>query len=370
MSDVKLSKISLSGFKSIRELKEFEPKALNILIGPNGAGKSNFIAFFRFLSWMLGSSDGNLQRHVGELGGASCILFDGPEVTSELKAYLEIATTKGWNEYKFRLSYIAADTLIFVDESYRYSGRQFPNRNEWSFLGDGHREAAILHPETFDKEPNVIINLLRKLKVYQFHNTSPTSRIRSKWVIDDSRWLKEDGANLAVFLYRLSKDEPVYYNRIIKYIRLVIPFFDDFVFADEFGSMLLRWKEGGSDREFNASQASDGMLRTIALITLLSQPEKDLPAVMFIDEPELGLHPFAMDTISGLIKAASQHCQIFIATQSPHFIDYFEPEDIVVVDRKGRASEFKRLSSEQLNEWRDEYSLAEMWEKNILGGRP
>lgn len=368
--ETKISNLTIKGFKSIKELIEFKPNSINLLIGSNGAGKSNFIAFFRLLSWMV-NSDGKLQEHIAFLGGANAILFEGAEITKEMEGYFEIETKIGWNEYKFRLFFAAGDTLIFADESARFSSKKYHERNnKWLDYGAGQKEAKIINFENSDRTASTITNILRKVIVYQFHNTAYSARIRSKWNVDDSRWLKEDGANLASFLFRLKNTEFDYYFKIIKHIRLVIPFFDDFVHENEYGKILLRWKEKNSDKIFNASQASDGMLRTIALISLLAQPEKDLPGVMFIDEPELGLHPYAIDMVSALLKTASRFSQIFVATQSAALVNNFSPEDIIVIDRKSRYSEFKRLNSALLTQWLEEYTIAELWEKNIIGGRP
>lgn len=175
---------------------------------------------------------------------------------------------------------------------------------------------------------------------------------------------------MASFLFRLQEDEKPYYLRIVKYIRLVLPFFDDFVLYPEFGKIQLRWEEKSSTKEFHAGQASDGMLRAIALISLLGQNPKDLPAVLFLDEPELGLHPSAIDTVAGLIKAASLHCQVFVATQSIGMINNFTLDDLVVIDRKGRDSTYHRPDTGNLLAYLEEFSTGQIWEKNIIGGRP
>lgn len=369
MATISLSRLSLCGFKSIKELNSFEPKALNVLIGPNGAGKSNLIGFFRLLSWML-VSDGKLQEHIGYLGGAGEVLHDGTATTLELTANLTLQTESGLNEYRFRLFRAAGDTLIFSDEATRFSRGSLGKSAKWIELGAGHREAKILEHQLDNLTAKSVVYLLRQLKVYQFHNTSDTSPMRTKWATDDSRYLKETGGNIAPFLYRLQQQSSEHYRLIVRQLRLVLPFFDDFELTDEFGYMLLRWREKGTDKVFNVSQASDGMLRTMALIALLSQPTKHLPAVMFLDEPELGLHPFAIDLIAGLIKAVSLHCQVFVATQSADLLNNFDTEDIVVVNRRGRASTYERLDADALSGWLEEYSLAELWEKNVLGGKP
>lgn len=367
MSEIKLKSFTIKGYKSIKSIESFEPKPVNILIGPNGAGKSNFISFFKFLSWIL-NSDGKLQEHVAYLGGANDILHDGADMTKTIEAEIALETTKGTNEYKFSLMFAKPDKLVFREEKYRFSSRQFDKKRDWVSCGVGHEEARL--PEISNPSATTILNLLRKLIVYQFHNTSDTAPMRLKWSSADGRWLKQNGENLGSFLYRIQREERPYYQRIVKYIRLVLPFFDDFDLYEEFGQILLRWKEKGTNKVFNVGQASDGMLRTIALISLLAQNPKDLPTVLFLDEPELGLHPSAIDAVAGLIKVASKHCQVFVATQSISLVNNFELDDLVVIERKGRSSEFHRPDSESLEVYIEEFSTGQIWEKNIIGGRP
>jgi len=367
MNDIKLNSFSIKGYKSIKTIEGFVPNPVNVLIGPNGAGKSNFVSFFKFLSWML-NSDGKLQEYVAYLGGANDILHDGADVTKSIDAHIELITNNGFNEYQFSLMFAKPDMLVFKEEKYRYSAKRFDGKSKWASCGVGHKEAKL--PETTNESAKVILNLLRKLIVYQFHNTSDTAPMRLKWSQTDGRWLKQNGENLGSFLYRIKNEETPYYIRILKYIRLVLPFFDDFELYPEFGQILLCWKEKGTTKVFNAGQASDGMLRTIALISLLAQNPKDLPTVLFLDEPELGLHPSAIDAVAGLIKAASSYCQVFVATQSISLVNNFELEDLVVIDRKGRYSEFRRPDSETLKEYLEEFSTGQIWEKNIIGGRP
>lgn len=367
MSDIELKSFTIKGYKSIKNIEDFIPHSINVLIGPNGAGKSNFISFFKFLSWML-NSDGKLQEHVAYLGGANDILHDGADATKSIDAHLQIKTSSGVNEYAFSLMFAKPDKLVFREEKYRFAANRIQGDARWSSCGVGHEEARL--PSVTNQTATTILNLLRKLIVYQFHNTSDTAPMRLKWSVSDGRWLKQNGENLGSFLYRMQNEEKMYYQRIVKYVRLVLPFFDDFELYEEFGQILLRWKERGTTKLFNAGQASDGMLRTIALISLLAQNPKDLPTVLFLDEPELGLHPSAIDAVAGLIKTASFHCQVFIATQSISLVNNFELDELVVIDRKSRSSEYKRPESENLHAYLEEFSTGQIWEKNIIGGRP
>lgn len=365
---IRLQQLSVRGFKSIRELNAFQPRPLNVFIGANGAGKSNFIGFFRLLSYML-RSDGRLAEYVGTQGGASRLLHEGPRVTRELAAELHLLTESGLNEYRFTLAHAAGDRLIFTDEATRFSRRTFREKNRWIELGAGHAEAQLIFQRD-NPTTTTVRNLLRMLSVYQFHDTSAYSELRNKWSTGENRYLKENGGNLGSFLLRLQREHPAHYSRILRLIQTSLPFFDDFDLDDEHGSVLLRWREKGSDVVFDASQASDGMLRFIALVALLAQPPDNLPAVLFIDEPELGLHPSAIGVVAGLIRSASAHAQVFVSTQSVNLVNEFGADDVVVVNRRDRESTYERLDPTRLSEWLDEYSLGELWEKNVLGGKP
>ena len=389
-----LQSLTIKGFKTIRDLESFEPGSLTVLLGPNGAGKSNFISFFRMLSWAMSDPDG-LPLFVGRQGGAGKLLHDGSSKTREIEAALKIVAPARENGYTFRLVFAAGDTLIFADERYRFSREGHSTPAPWRETGAGHRAPQILALADEDKTAQVLRDILRKIVVYQFHNTASTARIRNKWNMQDNRWLKEDAANLAPVLLRLRENDGKCYRRIVDTIRLILPFFSDFelnpshdlpsrssssersvsFFSDfesepNHDSLLLAWRERGTDEVFDPSQASDGMLRIIALVTLLLLPERDLPDILILDEPELGLHPYAIKIIGGLIRAAATRIQVILATQSPPLVDCFDPEDIVVVEREARGSSFRRLDSAALEAWLNDYSLSDLWEKNVLGGRP
>jgi predicted ATPase len=367
-----LKELTLKGYKSIRRLEKLELGKINILIGANGAGKSNFISFFKLLSWMTAASDDRLQFFISQSGGANSLLYDGAATTPQIEATLSFETDKGTNDYSIRLFHAAPDTLIFADEKYRFSDRSFSTVRQWSTLGSGHREAKLVDlAEQGNVTAKTILHLMRRCRVYQFHNTSANARVRLTYPnINDNRYLKEDAANLAPFLWRLREYETSSYRRIVETIRQITPFFADFVLEPLNNALILQWKERGSDLVFGPHQASDGTLRVMALISLLLQPEDDLPDVIILDEPELGLHPYAISVVAGLLQSVSYKAQVILATQSTNFIDHFEPEDIIVVDRINRESQFHKLIPQDLQDWLAEYSLAELWEKNVIGGRP
>lgn len=362
-----LSKLALRGFKTFQDPPPFVLRALNVLIGANGAGKSNLISFFRLMGWLI---QGKLQYHVGEVG-AHRLLHDGPQKTTEIEAELVFETERGRNDYAFRLVYGAGDTLFFADERFRFSKRDQETEAPWRTLGAGHRETGLTElADQGDATARAIRALLSRCWVHQFHNTSSTSRMRQKWRKSDGRHLKEDAGNLAPFLLRLKEEKPLAYAKILAIVRQIVPFFDDFELDSSNGDLLLGWREIGSDVVFDAAQASDGTLRAFALVALLGQPVEDLANILLLDEPELGLHPHAIALIAGLIRSASASAQILVATQSAVLVDQLQPEDVVVVERRGRTSSLERLDPGSLTEWLEEYSLGELWQKNLFGGRP
>ena len=362
----RLKRVKVKGFRSIEEV-DLEMRPINVCIGANGAGKSNLIAFFKLINEMMG---GRLQQYVGTTGRATANLYFGPRITPQMEAELEFKVDRGTNAYHMRLFHAAGDSLIFAEESVSFHtpGHELPQRMS---LGAGHQEAQVRHPD----EPlrKTLRQFLNHCRVYHFHDTSQTARVRQYCYVEDSRWLMPDAANLAAVLHRLKTENELVYRRIVRNVRQVAPFFVDFDLQPSGRNetdIILNWKHRESDRLFGPHQLSDGTLRAICLIALLEQPQDDLPYLIVVDEPELGLHPHALDMIASLFQAVSEHAQVLISTQSSAFVDAFDPEDIVVVERDREATTFTRPDAEQLGAWLEDYSLGEIWEKNVFGGGP
>lgn len=366
-----LQRIKLNGFKSISSL-DLELNSLNVLIGVNGAGKSNLVSFFKMLNEMMG---GRFQQFVATSGRAQALLHFGPKVTPQIEVSLEFAVDNGTDTYSARLFHAAGDTLVFAEEKLSFLQIGWQGSAKEVAFGAGHQESRV-RDEADKGEPTakVFRHLLNQCRVFHVHDTSATARVREYCYIGDDRWLMPDAANLAAILYRLrNKDESPAYRRILTTLRRIAPFFDDFELEPSGASgkeIILNWRQKGSDQIFGPHQLSDGTLRAMALVTLLMQPVNNLPNLIVIDEPELGLHPAVKTIIAGLIKSTSEHSQIVVATQSAAFLDSFEAKDIIVVERNEKESSFARLESSKLNNWLEEYSLGELWEKNVLGGGP
>ncbi|MFN0315031.1 MAG: AAA family ATPase, partial [Burkholderiales bacterium] len=351
------------GFKSIRKLEDFELRSLNVLIGANGAGKSNFVGFFRLLREMI---DQRLQVTIASVeGGADACLHLGPKITPQFSAKLEF----GQNGYKFTLVPTPDNRFVFSGETALFSGRENFSRR----LGSGHSEAK-LKDNLKSAVPSYVFSAISSWIVYHFHDTSGSAPVRRPRAINDNETLRPSAENLAPFLFRLRKMYSQSYGRIRDVVRLAAPFFDDFKLRPIPTSpdmIQLEWQQRDSDYPFRASQLSDGTLRFICLATALLQPTR--PSTMLFDEPELGLHPYALNLLAGLFKQAAESnpgSQVIVSTQSALLLNEFAPEDVIVVERANGESTFRRLDSTHLSEWLADYTLGELWQKNILGGRP
>lgn len=361
-----LDQISITGFKSIRNLDSLELKPLNLLVGANGSGKSNFLAVFKLLNQLV---DQRLQTFIGTSGGADELLYFGQKETDRLGIRLKF----GPNEYQFALVPAAGDRLVFEyeDITFQDPGYSIPYRRS---LGSGQIETRLFEDSESSSQPRIsddVIGAIKSWRIYHFHDTSPSAQLKKSANLNDNERLRADGSNLAPFLLWMREKYPEHYQKIRRTIQLAAPFFDDFVLrANPLNpqAMLLEWREKGSDAYFNADAMSDGTLRFICLATLLLQPE--LPSTILIDEPELGLHPYAVQVLASLLRSAAVETQVVVSTQSVQLINQFEPEDILVVDRKDRQSTFTRLSRSDLGLWLDDYGMGDLWEKNLLGGRP
>ena len=255
---------------------------------------------------------------------------------------------------------------FFADECARLESH---GGTETQNLGAGHQESLLTHSD----QPWLIAmrDILRGFSTYHFHDTTPTARVRQFGYELDNKTLLFDGGNLAAFLVMIQREHPIHYRRIVETVRLVAPYFDDFVLTRTHRMQVyLDWHHMKSDMTFGAHQLSDGTLRAICLITLLLQPPEKLPLVLIVDEPELGLHPYALNLIASLFRAASEHVQVIISTQSSTFLDHFDPEDVIVAEHHDGKSTFHRPGAEKLEAWLEEYSLGEVWEKNVIGGGP
>ena len=371
-----IESVRIQGFRSLAGVELSGLPQATVLIGANGSGKSNFIRFFELLTWMLGAR--RLAEFIERQGGADDQLFGGNRLTPRLEAEVTLRTDSGQNDYRFALTHAYPDRFFFTEECFRFSRAALPTEAEWQYLGSGQREAGIVEVAQSGEDPyvnpttaGVIVSLLRNCAVYQFHDTSDSSNFKQRWDVEDNNYLRHHGGNLAAVLYRLERADVRRYEVICRHIGRILPGFDRFVLEESYGKVLLRWQAKGTDKTFGAHLTSDGSLRFFALVTLLNLPPEMLPGVLLLDEPELGLHPAAISLVGGMIKALAEERQVIVATQSPLLVDAFDLDEIFVLDLEDGRTEICKLDPDKYQQWLDDsFTPGQLWQKNLLGGRP
>lgn len=359
--------LTIRGFKSIRKMDDLKLHQLNIMIGANGVGKSNFVSYFRMLSELI---EQRLQLWISKQGGVDRIVTYGVKETSAIETIIRF----GDNGYDVALEPTSDDGVTFSKEMLYFNGPYYgvtrPN------LGLGHNESRLEAEMKGGASQGIATfcyHAISGWKVFHFHDTSETAAVKRLGALHDNEYLRADASNLAAFLYKLKEGYQNEYQQVRKIIRLAIPFFDDFVLKPqtlptEEKQIRLLWKQQNNDYALWPSQLSDGSIRFICLVTALLQPKP--PSTIIIDEPELGLHPHAITLLGGLLRSAATRMQVIVSTQSVPLLNEFSIDDLIVVEREDDVSVFKRLDEYEFTDWLDDYSVGELWEKNILGGRP
>lgn len=357
-----ITNLDIKGYKSIKEQKVVL-KNINILIGGNGIGKSNFISAFTLMRSLY---EKELQAYVLKKGGANALLYMGKKQTDEMT--IDLAFQNGGYENRYIVNFQEAQDGLIIKKTqtaFWYNG-------EWKERTyDVNVKEATIKDATYS-QAWYVKELMQQFMVYHFHDAGDKSPMKGFSPLHDNDALKYDGSNIAAYLYFLQEKYPKHFKRIEMSVKEVSPFFESFSLKPNRlneETIRLEWKQkGAEDTYFNAYQLSDGTLRFICLATLLLQPTP--PKTIIIDEPELGLHPQAINKLAALIKKTVDKSQIIISTQSVNLVDNFEPDNIIVVDMKEGASDFHRLDGKELEMWLDDYSLGEVWEKNVIGGQP
>ncbi len=374
MIETSLRTLALSGYRSYNndlEHNKIEFNDVNIMIGANGAGKSNLISFLEMISFMMTRG---LRTYVAKQGGTQPLFHFGAERTDKICGELLIhdAGRTKEDKYSFALERSAVDQLFFTHEymSFRDERHFRPYVRDF---GVGHLESGLA--DSTESTPRILRTYLERLRVFHFNDTTIHARIRSNSSMADGAYLRSDGGNIAAFLYNMreNQDFAKYYERILRNIRMVLPQFYDFVLEpNPSGYLSLNWRQTGCEEIFGPHQFSDGALRFVALTTLLLQPAATAPMTIILDEPEIGLHPYAISILAKEIRTASKTSQIIVSTQSPLLLNEFSCEDVITAeyDNENQCSVLKRHKESELREWLDEYTLGELWEKNVLGGLP
>jgi len=376
-----LHALQVQGFKSFSSTSATNVtfNSINLLIGANGSGKSSLLSLFSFVQTLAKMS----LNSVGTvLGQASDFLFYGPKNTPAFSILLVFKSQNLQLEYSFTCEINKTRSHLFlIDEKISWQTDSIePKLLEHL---EAHTESLLLSRK---QEPAVqaLNSCLEKIHAFHFQDTSFDAPLRQAAKLQDDQQLEPNARNLAAILYRM-RSQPSnekYYRLLRSVIQQVFRQFDDFILEPNLEKQMiaLKWSEvGANDYNFSAHQVSDGTLRFMAMVTLLLQPPEYLPHIIILDEPELGLHPTGLSLLAALLEQASQHCQLIIATQSGDLLNHFSIKDIIVIDRTQvvedqyltqYATRLSRKNESELAVWLKDYTLHELWDKNVLGGKP
>lgn len=379
-----------------------ELRPLNVLIGPNGSGKSNLIECLS----VMRASPANLARAIGSV---SDFLWKG---ASQPEALLELYLTPEHDSIPLKHRLVLCERggrLELVDEAiedaekstieaqdvrydYRYQkGRLDINKVKLGAQGFGFSHSAQaagskpllargnLMPDQSilaqRKDPDMYPALAyleenySSMKMYREWNFSRHVPPRQGQRTDIPRiFLEEDASNLALVLNYL-EDFPDVHPRILDLLKQ----FDEDI--TDYKTILAGTNEiqlyityAGLNKSIPATRLSDGTLRFLCLLAILCHPE--MPPVICIEEPEIGLHPDSILVIADLLKEASARCQLFITTHSEILVDSLTdtPESVIVCEKQGGESTLRRLDPEQLSAWLEKYRLGQLWTMGEIGG--
>ncbi|MFC0628826.1 AAA family ATPase [Kribbella deserti] len=356
------------GLTSLASVEIDLSSAVTLLVGPNGAGKSNVVDAFEMLGRIV---DQQLNDHLLRNGGFSG-LRHRPSDPATASDAIEIEVLGEWqgevsNGYWVRLEGVSDDTALVRETTVFHDRSRYPDRPHTTQLVAA-RESKLREVAATDATASHVLRLVSGCRVFHFDDTSPDAPPKRRVDPANNLTLAPDAGNIAAVLLRLRSADPGRYQRIVRTIRTVAPYFDDFVLEPEQSWLRLRWRERGLDGVFSAENLSDGTLRFICLTVLLLQDSG--PGTIVLDEPELGLHPFAIHQLASLLRRAAKDRRVVAATQSVTLLEQFSVEEVAIVERTTNGTSIHRPDPGALTQWLADYSVGELWEKNLLGGRP
>lgn len=376
MTDIRpLDTLVVHGHTSLLDVSIQFATDVTVLIGANGSGKSNLIGVLELLGRIV---DRQLQEHILTVGGYSVIRYSGPGAGDEfdwIRAEVWGVEQGGLrNGYKVELAPGPDDEALLYETLYFQNAERFAKPFN-TRLGV-HRESALADEARGSSRGSGIaqhvLPILEGCRVFHFDDVGPSAPPKRTSTIGDDIGLRWNAENIAAVLFRLKNQKPFDYARIVGAVQSVAPFFKTFILeptTSDGERIRLRWQQHGADRVFTANEMSDGTLRFVCLATALLQPDR--PSTIVLDEPELGLHPFAIHQLAGLVRvAASGGRRVILATQSVTLLSRFSLEEIAVLQRRNGCTEVSRPHPDEIRDFIRDYSLGELWEMNLLSGRP
>lgn len=367
-----------------------ELRKLNVIIGANGSGKSNLIDALE----LLRAAPSDLHIPIRNGGGVSDWLRKKPKTEHHPVATISInlqdigiADLYLDLQYTLRFAELSQRFLIFEEciqqkltgskhQHYCYqfqNGRAVINvsgQEKTLSQEDFNPDQSILSqrkdPELYPAL-NYIGKNLAKIRIYREWDVGRHSRMRQPQKTDlPNDFLEPDGCNLGLVLNRLERDQRVK-NKFLNALQDLYEGIDGYDLQVEGGTMQIFLHEG--EYRIPATRLSDGTLRYLCLLAVLCHPEP--PPLVCIEEPELGLHPDVLPTLTRLMQEASERCQLIVTTHSDILVDALsdQPESVLVAEKTAQGTTLTRLDAEKLKPWLKDYGLGQLWTRGDIGGK-
>ena len=373
----------------------FPLEPLNVLIGPNGSGKSNLIEALS----LLAAAPRDLQQPIWEGGGVGNWLWKGVawattatvDVTiryADIPLRYGLSFTENWARFQLvdELVQLARPATPIDPQPYLFyhyrtqgnrpmidvvmpvDGNRFQRQLQWDDINPDQSVLSQRRDNVTYPELTYIASLFGFMFFYREWNLGHYAPVRLPQRPDAYQaFLLPDCSNLALVLNGLL-NQPHVKQQILERMRDFYPSFTDVMTQVSGGTVQIFFHEKGLHHPIPATRLSDGSLRYLCLLAILCHP--DPPWVICIEEPEIGLHPDVIPEVAKLLVEASSRSQIFVTTHSDILVDALTdvPEAVIVCEKPETSTQLRRLDSEELSSWLEDYGLGQLWIRGEIGG--
>ena len=384
-----IRRIGIEGFRRLKNV-DLEMRPMMVMIGANSVGKTSFMDALSLLS---ASARGSLNQHLNDLGGIAWVATRGGSDDITLRAELELLDEEPLKytlrvANKFPAYHISQEsleqTLWGVPIPHKHIDSQRESAPFWDSKRHESFSSFMAYPDSKPQETRESLLSQVPFRPDNSHYCKFTLSSVTKYHIMDvgqrapvklPQQLRpvtspgQNGEDLTPFLYNLRESNHDRFESVEDALKVAFPGFESLGFPSVAAGMIaMTWKDKAFSAPFYMNQLSEGTLRFLWLVSLLQSP--DLPTITMIDEPEVSLHPELLSLLADLMREASLRTQIVVATHSDRLVRFLEPREVVVMDVDEDGAATMTWGDElDLEGWLTEYSLDEVWQMGIMGGR-